>query len=143
MHYSVTVEIDLPRQRVIELFDNPDNMPLWQPTLLSFQHVSGELGQTGAISELKYQMGKREITMIETITERNLPDVFSATYETKGVWNQVSNHFVEQDGKTMWTMNTVFKCTGMLRIMAWLMPGMFKKQTTADMLSFKAFAEGQ
>ena len=81
--------------------------------------------------------------MIETITERNLPDVFSATYETKGVWNQVSNHFVEQDGKTMWTMNTVFKCTGMLRIMAWLMPGMFKKQTTADMLSFKAFAEGQ
>jgi carbon monoxide dehydrogenase subunit G len=143
MHYSVTVEIDLPRQRVIELFDNPDNMPHWQPTLLSFQHVSGELGQTGAISELKYQMGKREITMIETITERNLPDVFSATYETKGVWNQVSNHFVEQDGKTMWTMNTVFKCTGMLRIMAWLMPGMFKKQTTADMLSFKAFAEPQ
>lgn len=143
MHYSVTVEIDLPRERVIELFDNPDNMPHWQPSLLSFTHLTGEAGQAGATSELKYQMGKREVVMIETITERNLPDVFSGTYETKGVWNQVSNHFVEQDGKTMWTMNTVFKCTGMLRIMAWLMPGMFKKQTTADMLSFKAFAESQ
>ena len=143
MHYSVTVEINLPRERVIELFDNPDNMPNWQPSLLSFTHLTGEAGQAGATSELKYQMGKREITMIETITERNLPDVFSGTYETKGVWNQVSNHFVELNGKTMWTMNTVFKCTGMLRIMAWLMPGMFKKQTTADMLSFKAFAESQ
>ena len=143
MHYSATVEIDLPRERVIELFDNPDNMPHWQPSLLGFTHLTGEAGQAGATSELKYQMGKREVVMIETITERNLPDVFSATYETKGVWNQVSNHFVEQDGKTMWTMNTVFKCTGMLRIMAWLMPGMFKKQTTADMLRFKAFAESQ
>ena len=143
MHYSVTVEINLPRERVIELFDNPDNIPHLQPSLLSFTHLTGEAGQAGATSELKYQMGKREITMIETITERNLPDVFSGTYETKGVWNQVSNHFVELNGKTMWTMNTVFKCTGMLRIMAWLMPGMFKKQTTADMLSFKAFAESQ
>ena len=143
MHYSVTVEIDLPRERVIELFDNPDNMPHWQPSLLSFTHLSGEAGQAGATSELKYQMGKREVVMIETITERNLPNTFSATYETKGVWNQVSNHFVEQDGKTLWTINTVFKCTGILRIMAWLMPGMFKKQTTADMLSFKAFAESQ
>ena len=143
MHYSVTVEIDLPRERVIELFDNPDNMPHWQPSLLSFTHLTGEAGQAGATSELKYQMGKREVVMIETITERNLPNTFSATYETKGVWNQVSNHFVEQDGKTLWTINTVFKCTGILRIMAWLMPGMFKKQTTADMLSFKAFAESQ
>ncbi len=143
MHYSVTVEIDLPRDRVIELFDNPDNMPHWQPSLLSFKHLSGEAGQVGATSELQYQMGKREVVMIETITERNLPDTFAGTYETKGVWNQVSNHFVEQEGKTLWTLNTVFKCTGMLRIMAWLMPGMFKKQTTADMLRFKAFAESQ
>ena len=143
MHYSVTVEINLPREHVIELFDNPDNMPHWQPSLLSFTHLTGEAGQAGATSELKYQMGKREVVMIETITERNLPNTFSATYETKGVWNQVSNHFVEQDGKTLWTINTVFKCTGILRIMAWLMPGMFKKQTTADMLNFKAFAESQ
>ncbi len=143
MHYSVTVEIELPRERVIALFDNPDNMPKWQPSLLSFKHLDGEAGQVGATSELVYKMGKRDIVMIETITERNLPQTFSGTYQTKGVWNQVANHFAEHDGKTIWTMNTVFKCTGFLRVMAFFMPGMFKKQTTKDMLRFKLFAESQ
>ena len=141
MHYSVSVEINLPRDRVIELFDNPDNISKWQPSLLSFKHLSGELGQPGATSELIYKMGKRDIVMIETIIERNLPQSFAATYTTKGVWNQVANHFAEQDGKTTWTINTVFKCTGFLRVMAFFMPGMFKKQTTADMLRFKYFTE--
>ena len=141
MYYSVSVEINLPRDRVIELFDNPDNMPKWQPSLQSFKHLSGDPGQPGATSELIYKMGKRDIVMIETITERNLPQNFAGTYETKGVWNQVANHFAEQAGKTTWTMNTVFKCSGFLRVMAFFMPGMFKKQTTADMLRFKYFAE--
>lgn len=116
-------------------------MRKWQPSLLSFKHLSGEASQTGATSELTYKMSKRNIVMLETISERNLPQTFSATYETKGMWNQIANHFAEHDGKTLWTMNTVFQCTGFLRLMAFFMPSMSKKQTTQDMLRFKMFAE--
>ena len=42
-------------------------------------------------------MGKREIDMIETITVKNLPKEFSATYEAKGVWNEMKNYFEEID----------------------------------------------
>lgn len=96
MKYTSEIEINLPRERVIELFDNQDNMTKWQSGLISFEHVEGEVGQEGAKSNLKYKMGKREIEMVETITKRNLPDEFFGTYETKGVWNEVKN-FAENE----------------------------------------------
>ena len=142
MKYTTEVEINLPRKRVIELFDNPDNMPKWQPGLISFEHISGEAGQPGAKSRLKYKMGKREIEMIETVAIRDLPDEFSGYYETKGVWNEVKNYFSEIDsGKTKWKLEAEFKCSGFMRLIALVMPGMFKKQTLKSMMDFKKFAE--
>ena len=85
MKFSLTMDIDVPRQRVIELFDNPENLPRWQPDLLSFEPLSGEPGQPGATSRLRYRMGKKEVEMIETITARNLPNEFSGTYEADGM----------------------------------------------------------
>ena len=91
MKYNCEIEIDLPLNRVIELFDSTENLYKWQPGLISFEHLSGEPGQVGAKSKLQYKMGKREIEMIETITERKLPDELSCTYDAKGVFNIVFN----------------------------------------------------
>jgi uncharacterized protein YndB with AHSA1/START domain len=66
MRYSCEVIINLPRQRVIELFDNPENLKHWMPGLISFEPVSGVPGQPGAISRLEFQMGKRKMVMTET-----------------------------------------------------------------------------
>lgn len=142
MKYTLDIEIDLPRAKVVELFDNPDNLKKWQLDLVSFEHLSGDPGQVGAKSKLLHKMGKREVEMIETVTSRNLPDEFSGTYEAKGVWNLVENRFVEVDeNKTKWILDTEFKCSGFMRIMALLMPGMFKKQSFKFMQQFKEFAE--
>lgn len=81
MKYTNEVIINAPVNRVIELFDNADNMKEWQPGLVSFEHLSGTPGQVGAKSKLKYKMGNREIEMIETITVKNLPEEFSGTVE--------------------------------------------------------------
>jgi len=144
MKFTTEVEINLPREKVVELFDSPDNMPKWQTGLLSFEHVSGEAGQLGAKSKLKYKMGKREIKMIETITHRKLPDEFFGTYETKGVWNEVKNFFSETGpSKTNWRLETEFRCSGLMKLMVAFAPGIFKKQTLKDMINFKAFAENE
>ena len=142
MKYALEIDIDLPREKVIELFDNTDNMFKWMEGLVGFEHLSGESGQEGAQSRLKYKMGKREIEMIETITKRNLPDEFTGTYEAKGVWNEVANRFVEvSPEKTKWITDQEFRFTGFMKVIGFLMPGSFKKQSYKYLELFKKFAE--
>jgi carbon monoxide dehydrogenase subunit G len=143
MKYSCEITIDKPRDQVIALFDNPDNMVKWQEGFVSFTHRSGEPGQPGAVSDLVYQMGKRRVEMVETVVARDLPDRFCGTYEAKGVWNSVDNHFAEQPGgRTHWRLETEFRLKGFMAIIGLLMPGMFRKQSMKFMKDFKAFAEG-
>ena len=142
MKYINEVIIDLPREKVIELFDNPDNMKYWQPGLISFEHVSGTPGQPGAKSRLKYKMGKREVEMIETVTERKLPDEFNGTYEANGVFNIINNRFIPlENGKTRYVTENEFRFSGFMKLIGMLFPGSFKKESQKFMDQFKAFAE--
>jgi hypothetical protein len=145
MKFTTEIVVNLPRERMIELFDNPDNMPKWQHGLKSFEPISGEPGQPGAKSRLKYDMNGRMIEMVETIETRNLPDEFSGTYEAKGVWNRVENRFFEDGAdKTRWVSNNEFKFSGlMMRAMGFLMPSAFRKQSRKFMEDFKTFAESE
>ena len=142
MRYETEVMIDLPRARVIELFDDPDNLAKWQPGLKSFEHISGEEGQPGAKSKMIYDMSGRTVEMIETIETRDLPDEFIAIYEAKGVWNWNANRFYEAGAdKTRWVLDTDFKFSGFMKIMSIFMQGTFKKQSLQTMMDFKQFAE--
>ena len=145
MKYTREVVIDLPRDRVIELFDNPDNLPKWQEGLQSFEHVSGEPGQPGAKSRLVYDHRGRHIEMIETITERNLPGEFSGTYETDGVWNGMKNWFVEDaPDRTRWIAESEFRCSGLkMKLMTIFLRPLFTSTTMKSLRDFKAFAEGE
>ncbi len=144
MKYSNEININLPLNKVIELFENPNNMKHWQPGLQSFEHISGTQGQAGAKSKLKYKMGKREIEMIETITKQNLPHDFAATYEAKGVYNLLLNKFIPvSENKTKWVSETEFKFSGFMKLIGFLMPGTFKRQSQKYLDDFKTFAEKQ
>ncbi len=82
--------------------------------------------------------------MIETVTSRNLPKEFSGTYEAGGVFNIVSNYFEELPGnKTRYSSHQEFQLKGFMKIMGWLMPGLFKKQSMKYLEDFKKFAEAQ
>ncbi len=144
MKFQLEIDINLPREQVIALFDNVENLKHWQPDLVSFEHLSGTPGQVGARSRLRYKMGKRDVELIETITVRQLPDIFAGTYETEGVWNLIENRFVAVNARqTRWLTDNEFRCHGIVRILSWLMPSMFKKQSFKFMQQFKAFAEGR
>jgi uncharacterized membrane protein len=53
MEYTSEIEIDSPVAKVIELFDNPDNLDKWMKRLQSFESISGKPVQVGAKSILK------------------------------------------------------------------------------------------
>lgn len=143
LEYDTSIVIDLPRDKVIELFDNADNLPKWQKGLQSFEHLSGQPGQVGAKSKLVFLMGSRRMEMVETITRRDLPDAFDGTYDVEGVHNIVENRFSELGpDRTLWESHNVFEMKGlMMKVMGFLMPGMFKKQSQLFAEDFKAFAE--
>jgi len=141
MKYSNEIEINLQREKVIELFDNPDNMAKWQEGFISFEPINGQPGSEGAKTKLKYKMGKREVEMIETITKRNFPEEFHGTYEAKNVYNVVNNYFVDQGETTKWISDNEFRFSGFMKLIAFFMPGAFKKQSLKSMKDFKIFAE--
>lgn len=145
MKYTIEMDINLPRSRVIELFDSTENMKKWQPELVSFDHLSGEPGQVGAKSKMLYKMGRREVEMIETITKREFPDSFVGTYEADGVRNEVANTFRETDSNTTkWILSSEFQSSGFfMKVFMAVAPGAFKKQTLKFMKQFKAFAESE
>ena len=143
MKYTCKLVINLPRERVIELFDDPDNLVEWMEGLQSFEHVSGRPGRPGAKSRLTFARDDGgTFEMIETLTRNNLPDEMSGTYETAGVLNVIENRFVA-DGRnrTRWIARNEFRFEGFMRIASWFMWPLFKRQSLSIMRAFKVFAE--
>lgn len=144
MKYTTEVIINKPKNNVSELFSNPDNLKHWQPGFISLESISGAPGTSGAKSRLKYKMGKREIDMIETIISNNMPEEFSASFEANGAYNVQKNTFTAiDDNTTKLVSESEFRFKGIMKLMGWLMPGAFKKQTAKYLHYFKAFAEQQ
>ncbi|MBT3274038.1 MAG: SRPBCC family protein [Spirochaetales bacterium] len=142
MKYSCSIVIELPRERVIELFDSTENLSKWQVGFISMDHLEGEPGELGAKSKLVYDMNGKQLEMIETVINRDLPDELSFAYDTKGVWNSCVNKFKDHSPeRTEWTMENEFRGTGFMKLLTLLMPGMFKRQTMKDMQRFQEFAE--
>ena len=143
MKYSNEIRIELPREEVIKKMDNPDNMKHWQKGLLQYEFLKGSPGTEGAQMKLDYKMGKREMSLVETIIKNEFPSEFHATYSTKGVMNMQRNYFHEIDATTTkWISESEFELKGFgMKLMGWLMPGAFKKQSKKYMNDFKAFAE--
>lgn len=142
MKYSHEITIDLPREKVVELFNNQENAFKWMEGLESWDQLSGSPGEEGAKSRLKYQTKRGEMIIDEEITKKELPEMINFVFTSKGVTNWNDNRFESlNDNQTKWVQSNVFKCKGMVKIFAALMPGAFKKQSLKYMNDFKQFAE--
>ena len=142
MKYSQQIIIDLPREEVVTKMEDHTGYKYWQRGFISYKFLSGKEGEVGARSKLKFKMGKREIEMVETITKRVFPKKLHVTYEAPGVYNVQKHYFEEEpNNSTLWISDTEFKFSGFMRIIGFVLPGSFKRQTRQYMKDFKAFAE--
>lgn len=146
MKFECRVEIDQPRDKVVKLFDNPENYPHWQIGFKRLEHVSGTANQKGARAKIFLEQGKGEMELLETITEKDLPRLKCGRYEHKHMSNTMLNRFKEIDeGRTEYVAEIEYtQFNGLLpTLMAKLFPGMFRRQTQAWLDKFKSFAESQ
>lgn len=143
MLYTTEIIVKVPLNVFVQKMDNIDNMKHWQRGLKSTEHISGNPGDLGSKIKLNYIYDKREMEIIETITKSNFPHEFCATYTAKGMNNIQKNYFSEtDDGHTKWiSINEFTPLSFSMRVMLFLMPRAFKKQSLKYMKDFKNFAE--
>jgi hypothetical protein len=143
MKFSLELPIHRPRAEVWKAFDNPENMKKWQPSLISFETISGIQGQVGAVSKLTYKENQREFTLLERVTYREEPHRLDGAYENDFAENAIRNTFIEQgQEQTLWIVETEFKFkTLFMRILGPIMKKNLVIRTQRDMQRFKEMAE--
>ena len=144
MNFTCTVDIQVPRSKVVALFEAVEHLKEWQDGFQSLTHLSGEKGKEGAKSKMVYHQKKRVIELEETILVSNFPEEFTGEYVHIHMTNTMQNIFTELDeNTTRWTANIEYtKLNGfVVKVLAKLFPSMFRKQTQKWMDQFKAFAE--
>lgn len=143
MKYTCRIEINKPISKVVELFDNPNNLQKWMDGLNKIEHLEGEVGKPGAKSKLSFERNGKKTEMIETIITRNLPEEFSGSYDVSGVHNIQNNRFLKIDeNTTLYVSESEFQFKGFMKCME-IMPFAFKKQTMKFMEKFKQFVESE
>lgn len=144
MKFTCTVEIDQPIETVTRLFDNTDTLGEWQKGLVSYEHISGTPRAVGSKSRITFNTAKHVIELMETILVKNLPHEMTGLYEHKHMVNTMTNRFSPLgDNKTRYEAEIHYtRFIGFIpKMMALLMPGIFKKQVQETLDRFKAFAE--
>ena len=71
MKYTVSIEIALSQEQVVQLLADPAHLPKWLRGLVLHEPLNGVHGQVGTTSRVVMQMGKQKIECTETITRRN------------------------------------------------------------------------
>jgi len=142
MKFRLEVIVNIPLDRLLELFGEPDNLKEWQPGIVSFELLKGEFGEVGTKAKLKMNMLGKKIDMFETILKNNLPDEYILQYDSPGVKNIANNSFKAiGPNQTQWIMLNDFKFSGVMKFAGAAMKSVFKKQTELAMNRFKTFAE--
>lgn len=135
--------IECPREQVWAAFDDPANMTKWQPTLESFEHVSGQPGQPGAVSRLVCQQSGRAVEMSERATDRRQSESLAGGYEAAGTVDTIECLFeLLEAGRTRWRMKSKFSFRGLFKLLAPLMKGSLRRRTVEDLGRFKSLVEG-
>lgn len=153
MKYTVSSEIALPRQKVLELLSDPVHLPKWLRGVVAHEPLNGAHGHYGTQSRVVMQMGKQTMEARELITRmepenlKGIPAASVVYYEREivaaGMWNAARERLIEiGPEKTLWESENEYRFSNVLmRLMAPLIRGAFRKQSELHMQDFKAFAE--
>lgn len=143
MKYTCTIEINLPINRTVELWEDENNFKNWQDGFESIKLLDGTANTKGAKSKIIFK-GKRKMELVETIIKSDLPKEKTALYEHIHMTNTQTSRFEPiNENKTRYISEVEYtKFNGfMIKMMAKLFPNKFKEQSQKWMNQFKEFAE--
>ncbi|MDQ3016462.1 MAG: SRPBCC family protein [Bacteroidota bacterium] len=138
--FDLSIEINQPIEKVMELYQKRILLPQWQPGLVLDDKITSKTG------ELQYKMtfgsGRRKLVITETILRNDLPEHYDVRFELKGIINHVQNTFVPlSPSVTKWTSHVEYQFKGLKNLIATYMRSNFENQSGILMRNFKGFAE--
>ena len=153
MRYTVSLEIAMPREEVVQLLADPAHLPKWLRGMVLHEPLHGVHGHVGTTSRVVLQMGQQKFEGIETITRREPADLrgiphgsvvhFERELVGGGMWSATHDRLTEAGPETtLWVSESEYRFSGvLLRLVGLLMPSAFRTQSHQHMQDFKAFAE--
>lgn len=143
MKYAHSMIIDVPLDKLVDLWQDEDNLKHWQDNFESIELLEGKKNTEGAVSFIKLG-GSRPMELKETIQSINLPHEKRALYQHIHMDNtHITKFKAISDSQTEYSVEGEYIKfhSFMPRMMALLFPDMFRKQSKKWMDQFKAFAE--
>jgi uncharacterized protein YndB with AHSA1/START domain len=144
MKYALELTINKPRAEVWRIFDDPNNMDKWQPSLTRTERLEGTAGQPGSVAKLTYTSGEREYSLIEKVIHRQEPERHESVYVNEFADNTIKNTFLDRGGnETLWKVEVEFKFkTRLMNLVSPFVKKRFVANTQRDMDRFKTLVEG-
>lgn len=138
MKIQVEIDINCPREKVLEYYTNTANLKYWVAGFDSFEWLTDAKCTVGSSYLVKFHVGNMNIQVRETITRNDLPEEIWYQEESEGISNIAKNFFVEIDERsTKWVIISNYESEYMKHIGL----SAFEKKTYKFMESFKEFVE--
>lgn len=144
MKFTCKVVINRPLAEVVALWQDENHFKEWQSGFQRIEHISGTPGTAGAQSKIFLDDGRHKMELLQTVQTANLPDEHKVLVEHKHMDNiQVTRFKALGPNQTEYSSEIdYFKMKAFIpKLMAFLMPGVFRKQVQKWLDQFKAFAE--
>jgi hypothetical protein len=120
MKLTVSIEIALPRERVLQLLADSAHLPKWLRGLV----LHGMHGQVGTESRVVMKMGQQEMECTETITRREAANLhgiprdsvvhFEREMVAKGMWSAARERLTEAGPETtLWASENEYRFSGL------------------------------
>lgn len=138
--------INAPRFKVIQFFDNDDNLEKWQPELLKKKLLKGKNRSKNSKYILAYNLNGKLFELFGKIEGRHFPEVFTESFRRKGIMNWVVHYFsITKDKKTKWLVDNMFSFKTPIDFVLYyiLYHRKLRKIKIAHMNNFKAYLESK
>ena len=144
MNYRGETTIAANPEFVWRIFDDPDCVDLWQPSLKALTLLSGVFGEVGSVYELVFDNNGQDIKAVSTLTEKREYELMSSTIDTESSFSTIVNRF-EPAGKnqTRWTFCINYRFKGLYRIVAFFLRGSMRRRAANEMQNLKQLVESR
>lgn len=140
MKYNNTIIINKPRNIVVDAFFDPESLKYSQNGFIKKELIKGQPNEVGSVSKLIY----KKFEMTETIMSNDIPNRFSGRYDHKNMSNTMVCYFEAIDNSsTKFTSEIEYTHFNgfVIKMIARIFPGMFKKQIDTWLTKFKTYVE--
>ncbi|MGZ8538828.1 MAG: SRPBCC family protein [Flavisolibacter sp.] len=139
---KVTITINQPVEKVWQLFMNGDNLQYWLTGFVSAEPVSGNVGEPGSVSKLKFMERGKEMEVTETVLIAKPNQQYACIMKHESFETETDVRFISFGQRTEMIQTVQFSPKGFfMKLLMPFLKGVMKKRTANELFSFKNFAE--